>query len=305
MTTITPGSAEHRRLVTASKVGAIIGVSPYQSPAAMWLLIAGQVDPEPPTEAMRRGTNQETHILDWFFTELHPELDRQAGETTWTRPDMDWAAANTDAHATTPDGDVVFIEAKSVARDSNNEWGEPYTDEIPLTYYVQTLWSMHMTHHQDGPQVTRTYVVKHGPWIDQYDVYLVDYDPQVALALEGQCHTFWRSLQDPAGCPEPSNMVGEHQRFTKLHEGIDQGFDWEISHDLAADYLRAKADKKNAQAREDGAKARILKAMGTAHTASCNGITIGYRRPTKNGVSFYPPQKHITLDHITPAATAV
>lgn len=217
---------------------------------------------------------------------------------------MPWAAANTDAHALTSTGETVFVEAKSIARDGNGEWGKPGTDQIPLYYFVQVIWQMHMTHHAEGTKVTRTYVVKHGPWIDQYDVYPIDYDPQVAGMITAKAHEFWQSIKNPEGCPEPSDMVGEHQKFSKIHADIEPDFDWEISEELAADYLTAKGDKKQAQAREDGAKARILKAMGTARTATCNGVTIGYRRPTKNGVSFYPPQKNITLAHIITADAA-
>lgn len=299
-TTLLPGTPEHRQTMTASKIGAALGISPFQSPASLWLLMTNRIDPDPTTPPMRRGHNQEASILEWFFTELHPELTQLAGETTWTHPGLPWAASNTDAHAVTPGGEVVFVEAKSIARDSNKEWGKPGTDQIPLTYFVQVMWQMHMTHHPAGEKVTRTYVVKHGPFVDQYDVYPIDYDLLTATNIEQRAHTFWLSVQDPDGCPEPSNMVGEHQKFSRLHADIEPDFDWEISLELATEYILAKDDKKDAQAREDGAKARILKAMGTARTAMCNGVTIGYRRPTKNGVSFYPPQRAVTLKDINP-----
>lgn len=302
-TSIIPGSEEHRRLVTGSKVAAILGISPYLSPATAWLRMNGAIPGPDVTEAMRRGTNQESSILDWFFTELHPDIEPVAGETTWTRPDIPWGAANTDAHGT-EDGHTVFIEAKSIARDASGEWGKPGTDQIPLHYYVQVLWQMHMTHGPGGDNVTRTYLVKHGPWIDQYDVYVIEYNPVMAMNIERRCAAFHATLADPDGCPAPSDMKGEHLIFASLHPEIERDLEWEIHPDLAAEYIRARDDKAEAEKRESGAKARILKAMGTARTAVCSGVTIGYRRPTKNTIALYPPQRKPHLEDILPAADA-
>ena len=42
-----PGSASWLRQVTASKVAAILGVSPWHSPLSMWRLMKGLDEPEP------------------------------------------------------------------------------------------------------------------------------------------------------------------------------------------------------------------------------------------------------------------
>lgn len=303
---IIPGTDEHAKLVTGSKIAAILGISPYKTTVEIWHQMRDEAESDEVTDAMMRGTIQEDGILAWFFHMLRPDIEQVNGETTITREDLPWAAANPDAVAT-EDGNTVFIEAKSIARAKNSdgihteadEWGEPGTDEIPLYYYVQVLWQMHMTHGTQGDNVTRTYVVKHGPWVDQYDVYPIDYNQDMAHTLEVKTKAFYDSLALPE-CPYPiDNRVGIHKFFAKLHPDIEPDLAWEVSHDDALDYLTAKAERTDAQAREDGAKARILKAMGTAKTATCNGHTIGYRRTTKKGVSLYPPQKLPTITQIT------
>lgn len=290
---ILPGSDEHRRLVTGSKISAILGLSKFETPAELWHRMRGDVPPQESTPAMRRGHNQEDSILSWYFTEMRPDLEQTSGEQTFTRPDLPWAAANPDAVAT-EDAHSVFIDAKSIARDGG-EWGKPGTDQVPLYYVTQMMWAMHMTHGPDGLGVTRTYIVKHGPYVDQYDEYFVDYDPTLAAKIEQRCYAFHLSLADEDGCPPITDRAGTHRVFAKLHPDIVPDSVWEISPTVARDYLAARDRTKAAQAAEDGAKARILTAMGTAKTAVCGGVKIGYRRPTKNGVSFYPPQRPVDV----------
>ncbi|OFN78467.1 hypothetical protein HMPREF2526_08420 [Corynebacterium sp. HMSC070E08] len=303
---IIPGSSQHATLVTGSKVATILGISPYKTTVELWHQMRGEAEPEEATTAMLRGTIQESSILAWFFQVLRPDIEQASGETTVTRPDLPWAAANPDAVGN-EDGNTIFVEAKSIARAKNSdgihteadEWGEPGTDEIPLYYYVQVLWQMHMTHGPEGESVNRTYVVKHGPWVDQYDVYPIDYNPQMGHTLETKTKAFFDSLTLPQ-CPYPiEDRAGIHKFFAKLNPDIEPDYEWEVSQCDAVDYLTAKTDRADAQAREDGAKARILKAMGTARTATCNGHTIGYRRATKKGVSLYPAQNLPTINQIT------
>lgn len=290
---ILPGSDEHRRLVTGSKISAILGLSKFETPAELWHRMRGDVPPQESTPAMRRGHNQEDSILSWYFTEMRPDLEQTSGEQTFTRPDLPWAAANPDAVAT-DDDHSVFIDAKSIARDGG-EWGKPNSDQVPLYYVTQMMWAMHMTHGPNGLGVTRTYIIKHGPYVDQYDEYFVDYDPTLADQIQQRCHAFHLSLADEDGCPPITDRAGTHRVFAKLHPDIVPDSVWEISPTVARDYLAARDRTKASQAAEDGAKARILTAMGTAKTAVCGGVKIGYRRPTKNGVSFYPPQRAVDV----------
>ena len=306
-----PGTAEWRKLITASKVATIMRTSPWETRAELWHRMTGTAPGQEVTPAMMRGTIQEDSIIRWFFEMLRPDIAQQSGEVTITRRDLPWAAANPDAVGI-EDGKTVFVETKSVARakvgDSErteaDEWGEPGTDQIPLYYYIQVLWQMHMSQGDGGDKVNRAYLIKHGPWVDQYDVYPIDYNPGMAAELERQAKAFYDSLEFPQ-CPYPvEDRANIHKFFANLHPDIEPKSEWEISYELAAQYIQARDAKKDAEAAEDGAKARILKAIGTARTATCNGVKIAYRRPTKTGVSLYPPQNPATLADINPAADA-
>lgn len=300
---IKPGSDQHRQLITASKIPAIIGVDNFTTPQKLWLQMTGQIQPEPTNDAMMRGHIQEDSILEWFFQMERPDITKVAGETTWINPAHTWCAANTDAHGTDDQGRMWFVEAKSVAR-HNRAWGKPGTDQVPEKVWAQVQFQRWVADHFDGPDVYGTAVIKHGPYVDQYDTYYVDYDPQAAQQLADTAHQFWLSIQDPNGTPpEPVAQRDEHKWAAKIHPDIEQDAHWEISAELASAYIAARQGTKNSQALEDKAKADILRAMGNARTAEHNGLTIAYRRPTKTGVSLYPPQREITLDDLNHTAT--
>lgn len=295
--TITPGSAQHRRLITASKIGAIFGVDEFTTPAQLWGMMHDLVPPKETTPAMMRGHIQEASILDWFYTVEHPELKKVAGETTWTNPNHDWCCANTDSHATTPTGQTVFVEVKSIAR-PNRTWGEPGTEEVPEKYWLQVQFQMWMTNYLGGEEVELTYLVKHGPYVDQYDIYPIRYDPHAAGEIATRAYDFYRLDE----CPPPTQHREEHKFFGRMNPEIDRELNWEINQELATQYITAAEAVKNAQAEESRTKAEILKAMGKARTATCNGVTIAYRRTTKTGISLYPPQRKPTIDDINQQA---
>ena len=54
---LVPGSPEWQRTITASRVGAIMGASAYDSPTSIWHQLAGLVerDVSPPSEAQFRA----------------------------------------------------------------------------------------------------------------------------------------------------------------------------------------------------------------------------------------------------------
>ena len=90
-----PGTEEWMRLVTASKVAAITGNSPWQSPFSLWHRMKGNIGDRGGNEgAKERGQFLEQGVLDWWafkhpeYTEIVPQHYAMLGE---------WAAATLDA----------------------------------------------------------------------------------------------------------------------------------------------------------------------------------------------------------------
>ena len=262
-----PGSREWHRLITASKVAAILGLSPWQSPYSLWMEMAGRVERHGETTTTERGHYLEPAILDWW-EDTHP--GRIAFTELWVST-VPWGGATLDGLAYVDDLETcVIVEAKSAAyRDG---WGAPGTDEIPEHYKAQVLWQLAMC-----PDAERAYVaVLFGQGLE-FAEYVVERDPATEEALVRICAAFHASLdsEDP---PPLDDSVATWDAVRRLHPDID-GTDIEIPKGLATRYVRAQNAAKRAEARARHTKTLILDRMGAARHATYAGERIARRQP--------------------------
>lgn len=278
---LVPGTKPWLRLMTSSKVAAIMGVSPWESPRSMWHKMRNELPEEAQTSVQARGHYLEPAILAWW-KDQHPEIPELQGFGFEAQPQfqMDgWAAA-------TPDGAVLelddmgvwtgeyaaLVEAKS-ARDLD-DWGTPGTDEIPPYYLTQIYWEMHVA------QVPICYVPTISRFLD-FNEYVVTYDRTIGDALEQRCVEFYESLE--ASEPPPlDDTVPTYDALRKLYRTIDDSA-VEIPVPIAREYVEALAAKKAAEARERAAKSVVLELLGAARYAECGGVRVARRQPNKTG----------------------
>lgn len=284
VTHLQPGSEAWLQLVTASKVSAILGLSPYESPRSLWHKMRGDIPAQSQTRAQARGTYLEAGILDWFFAD-HPEyVSRHGQEQTITRDDLPWAAATPDDIATTDDGERVPVDAKTVGRD-DGQWGEPGTDQVPLHLLTQAMWVMHLGGFR------RFIFTRLGPFLDRTD-YQVAYNEALAADIEDRCRAFHQSLAD--GPPPDLDGTAETYAALRAVSPVGEG-PWECPDSLARDLCQARADTADAEARYNLARSRVLDAMGDAKQAVWRGYVLGQKQRTKNGAALYPPRTNIPL----------
>lgn len=280
---IKPGSAEWARLVTASKVAAILGVSPYESPRSLWHKMRGDIPAQAQTAVQARGHHLEAGVLNWFFAD-HPELTRAGGEQTVTREDLPWAAATPDDIATDPDGVPIPVDAKTVGRD-DGEWGNPGTDQVPLHLLTQAMWVMHLG------MFDRFIFTRLGPFLDR-DEYPVAYDLELAADIEARCFAFWLSLADG----EPPALDGRAETYDALRtvSPLGEGA-WEAPEALARKLCETRAAVDTAESAYNLARSRVLDAMGDAKQVTYRGHVLGQKQKTKTGCALYPPRKDVDL----------
>src|SRR5215213_7291573 len=88
-----PGSSEWLRELTASKVAAVLGLSPWDSPFSLWYAMATGVDLQRPTAAMERGHYLEPAICAWLADRF--ELATRPGGC-WRNHERPWQVASPD-----------------------------------------------------------------------------------------------------------------------------------------------------------------------------------------------------------------
>jgi putative phage-type endonuclease len=283
MNTPQPGSPEWVRLVSSSKVPAILGLSPWQSQFALWHEMKGTAPRDDrDTPAMRRGNYLEAGVIAWW-RDQHPEVTEHHPQHVARLED--WGIATLDAIAVTTDGDVD-LEVKTTS--SWDEWGEPGTDQIPVHYLAQVLWQIALTN------VARAHVAVLGPFLDfrEYVIERDDYAEDIDATVKA-ARRFYDSL-DADEPPPLDNHVATIATLRRLHPDIDRGQVAVIDDDLAAEYVAADLAAKDAEARKRAAQALVLNAAGDAQfIEAASGLRIARRQPGKYGVNLIRTAKTI------------
>lgn len=282
MTAPAPGSPEWTRLVSASKVAAILGISPWESPYSLWMTMAGRVPhEEKDTPAIRRGNYLEHGVVQWWLDQ-HPEYTWH--ETQWSVRLGDWGIATLDILAREDIGAESPVACEVKTTSSWDEWGEPGTDAIPAHYYAQVLWQLACE-----PKAERGYVAVLGPFLD-FREYVIERDQTVIDDLIRRCRAFYDSLsqdEPPALDDHPATVA----TLRREHPDIAKGEQAAVSRADAYAWLTAKHDLDAAQAAERAARARILNAARDAQYVTADGIRIARRQPSRYGISLVATAK--------------
>lgn len=279
---MTPGSPEWAKLVTASKVAAILGVSPWESPRSVWHVMKGEVSAESDSEVKRRGHYLEPAILAWW-RDQHPDYEGWDSQHEFTLGD--WAAATPDENGEL-DGEAVLVEAKSAAYD--DDWGDPGTDAIPAYYLTQVYWQMHVS------GIHRCYV----PIITsrlRFAEYVVDYDPAIGADLERRMRAFYDSLSADEP-PDLDDTVATFNAVRKVHPEIERGDSVELTEREARDLVLWCDELKHTEKSVRLAKSTVIDRMGRAQYATHNGVRIARRQPRGDDVTFVVIAKPADLE---------
>ena len=272
-TAFKPGSPEWARLVTASKVGGILSISPWDSQYKVWCVMAGLIPPDPENEAMRRGNMLEDAVLNWWLAD-NPDAIELGRQVTCQIPDEPWAAATPDMIVTSG-GDTEIVDAKTASDDEG--WGRPGTDEAPKYYIASSMWQLAM--HPEAARV-RLAVLFGRPFTMRE--YVIERDDELCGALIDHCRAFHATVVSGV-MPPLDDSVATYEAVRAQHPDIDRDLDVQITEAQAADWLASKAAVETADRWHRGATTVLLDQMGKARRAMCDGSVIARRQPHASG----------------------
>lgn len=267
-----PGSPEWLRVMTASKVAAVLGLSPWESPRTMWHKMRGELPPDEESRPMRRGNMLENAVLTWWLAD-NPEWEEVERQPQYSLEE--WCAATPDMlvrHRET--GEEMLVDAKTSSDDSGWVGGEP-----PIYYVASSLWQLAM-----APGVERVCLAAlFGRPFDLSSFY-VPRDQPLIETIYDRCQAFYESLADDDAGPALSGMACEYDAIRKIHADIDKGETAEIPASLAREFAAAY----HAEKALPGIKARVLEAMGRAQYATDpDGLFIARRQRSGEAVALY------------------
>jgi len=282
MTAPAPGTPEWSRLVTASKVAAILGLSPWESPRSMWHAMRLELPPTPESRPMRRGNMLENAVLDWWLAD-NPDWEEVARQPVYSIDD--WCLATPDMLVKHRDtGQQMLVDAKTTSSDMD------WTDEAPAYYVASSMWQLAM-----APGVDRVCLATlFGQPFDLRSFY-VDRDDHLIESVIDRCREFYDSLSADVA-PPLDDHPATYDAMRKLHPSINREAEVQLTADEAAEYIDAEAAYKAAEIRAKVARSVVLERMQQARLATHGKQIIARRQPNKYGVSLVPVAKFLNTE---------
>lgn len=266
---IKPGSPEHLRVISPSKVAAIIGLSRWESPFGLWHRMKGLIDPNPPKDIFAVG-----HAFEMALAELyrldHPGWGLSKGEVQYQTDEFGFPAVATLDRRASKGRARRLLEFK-IARDLT-EWGDEFTGECPADYAAQVITAMLFSGFTNLPG----HLLVMSGWFRHF-TYELEFDEAVANWIISSCKTFYDSLSQDVP-PELDNSVATYEAVRKLHPDIDYGVQVEVPEALYMDLRDARINAKQAEVELRGLKTKLLDTLGNAQYATVNGEIVADRR---------------------------
>lgn len=284
---LVPGSDQWMKRMTASKVAAVLGLSPWESQFSLWHRMAGLIPPQEETTETRRGHYLEDAVAQWFADQHEGEFGIGPGGA-WEHPKRPWQAASPDRllwptskplDESRIDRPLAALEVKTTAVD--DEWGAAGTDEIPPYYRAQVVWQL------DTLGLSVGYVAVLLPRLE-FREYRIDYNPDEAAYIRAEARKFLDSL--PGGPDEQRPDLDAHSAtyvaVQVMHPGIN-GEAVDVPDHLGREFCDALRALAAAKEREQAARTALADHIGDAKYAKWLGKTVADRRPGKNGGTPY------------------
>jgi putative phage-type endonuclease len=266
VSTLAPGNPEWLKLMTGSKIAAVLGLSPWESRFSLWHRMKGTVPAQAEDDVERRGHYLEPAICQWWVDE-HPEW-KIVRTGTFVHRHRRWQAATPDRLAKKDGELIVPVEAKS---DAGGGWGEPDTEVIPVYYRAQIIWTLDVTGlpHAEVPMISDRL---------EFRRYFVDYDADEAEYMRAEALEFLRSLEKDEE-PDIDEHSATYEVIREMHPDIDDREE-KLTWELAERFRDADLNLKAAKAEKSTATSEVAKAMGSARYAvDPNGDAVAMRVP--------------------------
>lgn len=260
--------------IGASEVGAILGLSPFETPFSLWLKKTKQVEREPENQAMKMG-----HLLEPVVAQLWEEatgekvIKASAADIIYVHPDYDYMRATPDRVVR---GRKKLLECKTTLTDVD-------TDDIFPHWIAQCQYQMYVTGIHD---VDLAWLVK-GRYFGYENI---QYDAEFAEFIAERVKEFWNDCV--IGGKEPE-LISAEDFATK---GSDPGKNVDADDKALGEILSLR--KLNEIMSRDEAEADSLKNgiklyMGEAESISFEGKVLATWKSGSRGRTFRLKDKNI------------
>lgn len=279
-----------------SDIGAILGVSKYRSAMDVWLEKTGKKVDHKDSFALRFGSFAESfiadeyalltgeHIVDHPHGIVHPEHSFCVGHIDR------FVLDDKELPLFRPDGTLnakKLLECKTANHYSQNDWGEPGTDAVPISYMCQSLWYLGIT---QLPEIDIAVLLSGS----DLRIYTITRDLELETLLFERAALFWTEHVQKDIPPKPQSIsdcqaLFQRSSIGKRLEASSEALD--LIRQLKA--LESQAQVEEAQI--DAIKQALMETMADAEVLTYLGKpVITWKAPKP---SYRIDTKRLELDH--------
>ena len=234
--------------IGASDAGPALGLSKWKTPYQLWQEKTVSEIIQFDNPILKRGRMFEPILRQMYSDETGRAVKKVPKMTSEKYPFM---SASPDGYA--EDG-KRYIEIKTAR--NKREWGEPGSDEVPLSYMIQVQHGLVVT----GLEVADIPVSFS---LDDFAIYEVPADKELQEMIIEKEAAFWELVKNRIP-PEPSNYVDVYRRFA---QSMPKSIQADTDIVGAIQSLKSiKLSQKDLKEREDQLKTMIGKFMAESDT---------------------------------------
>lgn len=257
--------------ITGSRIAAIMGKNPYETPLSVYLRMKEQLPEKEQSEAMYFGIALEDFIADEFSKRTG--LDVAKEPYILKHPTYDFMLANID-RIVMMNGKPGVLECKNVSAYQWDVWKEGG----PEQYIMQLQWYLGITGYEYGFLCALVGGQKFMYFEYKRDEALIQSMFQAAT-------DFWFNhiMEDV----QPDISATDGGVLDELYSDSDSGAVVEIQQEqwwLVQQCARRRIEKDDAEQQYDLAVNLIKDVMGNAETLTCNGEVVATWKANKRGI---------------------
>lgn len=246
--------------ITGSRIAAIMGVSPFDTPLSVYLEMTGQSQPKEQTDAMYFGSVLEDFI-GWEFTN-RTGLEIEKINAILQHPIYDKFLANIDFGVNAEE--QALLECKNVGEYMHKDWKEG----APKYYYMQGQWYLGVT----GLKTVYFAALCGG---NKFIIHKYNRDEKLIETMYEKANDFWYCHIEPQIPPEA--IEGDSATLKTLYPQHEDGKtieleDSEVS--LVGNLFNTKVALEQAEESYNLAKIKMQERMGDAEVVNHNGLPI-------------------------------
>jgi putative phage-type endonuclease len=208
---------DRTKYLGGSDIGAILGLSPFKSPLAVWMEKTGKEVKPVDSLPLRFGSFAEEFVASEYAKATGFALRHD--ESIYIHSEHSYISAHIDRFVHSDGLDQAatkILECKTANPFSRAQWGEVGSDQVPMSYLCQTVWYMAIT----GIEKTDLAVLFGN---SDFRIYTIVRDPELENLVLEKAHHFWhehvlKDIPPPAQSPDDCQLLFERGDPSKTLE---------------------------------------------------------------------------------------